>query len=929
MNVLSINDKLLDVKKIFSIFEALQECWQFFLEDLNMIVAKLKYLRKAFFILSGLFFISLLSVAQSEAEVKRELESRGIDTLEEIQAELSKRGMSEADARRQAKLYGLDYDQYLQKYVLNKEATNSSVEPIKKITLDTVDYTAEIQDDKSQIAPTVDVSQKPDDSDGLKYFGYDIFQNNPFSNQQALVGNIDPGYIVGPGDELRVYLWGEAEFQFEGTVDINGNLFMPNVGQVFVSGTTYQNLNIRLKQYLSRFYSGLTKDKIFLDVSLTKLRPIRIMVMGESNNPGSHLINAFATTLNSLYASGGIKTSGSLRDIKVFRNNKFVSTIDLYDYLIKGSISEDLRLMSNDVIFIQSRLNSITLKGEVNRQGIYELKAGEGLVDLLGFAGGLKPTAHTESVTIKRVKSLVGRNRDSAFDREIITIDYGQLLADGVNFRIQDGDEISFGKVLDKFDNLVTVAGSVFRPGEYELSEDMTIRSLIESAGGLRPNTYFEKIDLFRKDRNGDLKFRSLSLSEIINGTINSDLSLQADDSIKVYNDEELKSLETVSIEGFLSEPKSVLWRENLTLYDLIFMSANIEDLEYQNRILTSRADLHRYQAGRTEYQVIPFSLDNVLDKRFNAVLKPKDKVILYSRDINEVLDKYVTIRGAVKNEGRFVLTDSMTVEDLILQAGGFVRTSFKDSVTVSREKFDFTGNQIAELRRVETDLDYLLGLGQKLNTSYFLEHNDNVSVDRIPGSSDQRRISVGGEVKFPGSYYLESKGETLSQAIKKAGGLSPNVYVPGARFYRNGEQLAFSFDQLFIKKNTNHDIILQPNDSIYFPESVYTIKIEGEVVNPSLQKFIANQGVKTYLRNSGGKTKQAKKVYLTQPNGFTKKVGWFSNPKVLDGATISVSAKPPKRERESGKFLENFGTIAAIVSSTLTTIFLVERLGN
>ncbi len=144
-------------------------------------------------------------------------------------------------------------------------------------------------------------------------------------------------------------------------------------------------------------------------MSLTQLRPIRIIVMGESNNPGSHLINAFVTTLNSLYASRGIKTSGSLCDIKVYRNNKFISRVDLYDYLTKGSLSEDLRLMSNDVIFIQGRLNSISVKGEVNKQGIYELKPGEGLVDLISFAGGLKPTAYTESVTIKRIKSLMGR----------------------------------------------------------------------------------------------------------------------------------------------------------------------------------------------------------------------------------------------------------------------------------------------------------------------------------------------------------------------------------------------------------------------------------------------------------------------------------------------------------------------------------------
>ncbi len=874
-----------------------------------------------------LLVLSCSAIGQTEQQIKRELERRGIDTIEEIQSELRKRGMTEEDARRQAKLYGLNYDQYLEKYVLNKKGSTNALEPVQKITLDTIDYTSELKDRERKSAPIIEVSKQTDSENGLTYFGYDIFNNNPFANQQALIGNIDPGYIMGPGDELRVYLWGEAEFQFEGKVDINGNIFIPNVGQVFVSGTSYKNLNERLKQYLSRFYSGLSKNKIFLDVSLTKLRPIRIMIMGESKNPGSQLINAFATTINSLYASGGIKTSGSLREIKVFRNNRFVSTIDLYDYLIKGAVSEDPRLISNDLIFIQGRMNSIVLKGEVNREAIYELKPGEGLMDLIGFAGGLKPTAHTESVTIKRIKPVMNRSGNSPFDREIISINYDDLIAQGINFRLQDGDEIEFKKVLDKYSNMVTVAGSVFRPGEYQLENDMTIRGLIENAGGLRPNTYFDKIDVFRRDQNGDLKFRSLSLVDIVNGKISSDLGLQADDSVKIYNNEELKSLETVSIEGFLSEPKSVLWRDNLSLYDLIFMSANVEDLEYQNRVLTSRADLLRYQAGLTDYQVIPFNLDNVLDKRFNVLLRPKDKVILYSKDIHEVLDKYVTIRGAVKNEGRFLLTDEMTVEDLILQAGGFVRTSFRDSVTISREQFDFTGNQIAKVVKVKTDMQYLLGLNAKREDNYYLEHNDFVTVDQIPGASQQRQISVGGEIKFPGKYYLESKGEHLSRIIARAGGISKNAYIPGAKLYRNGEQLSFSFEKLINQNDLSHDIVMQPNDSIYFPEAVYTVKVEGEVSNPSLQKYVPNQGVKAYLRNSGGKTRQGRKVYLTQPNGFTRRIGWLSNPKVLDGSVITVVPKPPKKEREPGKFLESFGTLAAIVSSALTTIVLAKRL--
>ena len=223
--------------------------------------------------------------AQSEQQVKQELEKRGIDTQAEILAELRKRGMSEDDARRQARLYGLDYDEYIKKYISGKEDQKSTPESIQRIERDTIDYNVNQKDNVTQTAQTIEVEKS---ESGLNYFGYNIFNNNPFANEQALVGNIDPGYLIGPGDELRVYLWGEAEFQFEGKVDINGNLFIPNVGQVFVAGTSYEALNVRMKEFLSKFYSGLKKDppKIFLDVSLTKLRPIRIVVMGESKNPG-------------------------------------------------------------------------------------------------------------------------------------------------------------------------------------------------------------------------------------------------------------------------------------------------------------------------------------------------------------------------------------------------------------------------------------------------------------------------------------------------------------------------------------------------------------------------------------------------------------------------------------------------------------------
>ncbi len=866
-------------------------------------------------------------MGQTEEQISRELDKRGITTLEQIQAELRKRGMTEADARRQARLYGLDYDEYIRRYITNQQDT-TIIRPqsLQSISIDSTRYTLEVPNPTPEVIPTVNT---PAANDVLPYFGYDIFNNNPFADQKSLIGNIDPGYLIGPGDELRVYLWGEAEFQFEGVVDINGNLFIPNVGQVFVAGSSYENLNTRMRQYLSRFYVGLTSSpaKVFLDVSLTKLRPIRLVVMGESNRPGSHMINAFATTLNALYVSGGIKTSGSLRVIKVFRNNKEVSTIDLYDYLTKGALSEDVRLVSNDVVFIPSRLNSVTIAGEVNKAGVFELKSNEGLIDIIGFAGGLKATAYSKAITIRRIRS-IGQRNGGSFDREILTLDYDEMIEKGENFKLQNGDEIFFSKVLDQYSNLVTASGSVFRPGNYEMKPGSKVKDLIDRAGGLRPNTYLNKADLFRKDQNGDLKFRTFSLNTILDNESSIDnISLQANDSLRLYNEDELKSLETVSIEGFVSEPKTILWRDSLTLYDLIFMSSNVEDLEYNNRVLTSRADLLRYNDGSNSYDVTPFNLDEVLDGRYNDELRPKDRVILYSKDITETLDKYVFLIGAVKREGRYLMTDSMTVEDLIAQAGGFVRTSYRDSASVTREKFDFEGNEISDVFRISLDQDYMIGVNSSPSSDFLLQHNDRVVVNFIPGSSNSRVVTLEGEVKFPGNYFLESKGEQLSQVVERAGGFSPNVNLDGAKLYRSGQLLALDFNKLFADKNRNFDIILLDGDRIVFPESEFTISVEGEVSNPSLQKFNGGDRVRSYLKNAGGKTKNGRRIFLTDANGFTRRIGFLSNPHVKDGSIITVASKPVREKPEPGKFLENFGTIAAIVSSTLTTIFLIDRL--
>ena len=296
---------------------------------------------------------------------------------------------------------------YLKKYILKKENSSeiNAVEYFDTTTVSELDYTFVIE--------TTDTLFVKDSTIDLPYFGYEIFIN--FANKDYLVGNIDENYILGPGDEIRIYVWGAHAYQAQVRIDLNGNIALPENGVFFASGYTFSTLKSKLKDFLGKSYSGLSSSpqKAFIDVSLTQLRPVSITVLGEANTPGPHLVNGFATVLNALYAAGGVKTSGSLRNISVYRNNKLLKTIDVYNYITAGALDEDVRLMNNDVVFIPSRQSSIELNGQVQKSGIFELKDGEGLRQLLDFAGGLLPNASAKNISIQRIKPLEEFRRSS------------------------------------------------------------------------------------------------------------------------------------------------------------------------------------------------------------------------------------------------------------------------------------------------------------------------------------------------------------------------------------------------------------------------------------------------------------------------------------------------------------------------------------
>ena len=556
-----------------------------------------KFLPYTFVIISFLF--STISFSQTEQDVISEANRLEINSREKAISELASRGISESQAKEMAQLRGIDFDSFLDNYLKNNNAGSKAA----KATVSN-DVVTDLKVTSAPLVVSVPTPPKVVVENDIKnYFGYDIFVNNPFGQKEYLVGNIDEGYILAPGDELRITVFGDNNLEFVSKIDLNGNISFPNLGVFFAAGNSFATVKNRLKVFLGKYYSGLlsSPNRTFLDVSLTQIRPVKVSVLGNVTTPGPHLVNGMATVLNALYASGGISTSGTLRDVKVYRNNKLIKTIDLYDYITQGNIDQDIRLANNDVLFVGPRISSVTLQGEVKKAAIYEIKEGETLEDLFKYSGGLSAVASTNAVNVSRIKPFKDRNQELVFDRFLTTVNYSNQNSKG--FVLTDGDVVTVQEILTKQKNKVFIEGNVNAPGSYALDIYKDLKTLINTgAKGVSINTYFQKLDINSEDSQGNLSFKTYNLSSVLNDKVT--VALQENDRIKIYSLEEVRGEQTVTISGFVSEPKTVFWSENLSIFDLIFQSVSYDELEFQSKVLTSRLDLKRFdeQTGLYNY---------------------------------------------------------------------------------------------------------------------------------------------------------------------------------------------------------------------------------------------------------------------------------------------------------------------------------------
>ena len=438
--------------------------------------------------------------------------------------------------------------------------------------------------------------------------------------------------------------------------------------------------------------------------------------------------------------------------------------------------------------------------------------------------------ASLNNVNISRIKPFKDRKQELVFDRFLTTINYASIQKNAQkDFQLTDGDLVSVQEILATQKNKVFIEGNVNAPGSYALDVFKDLKTLINSgAKGVLPNTYMQKLDLKKEDDKGNLSFKTYNLSSVLEGQIK--VSLEENDQVKIYALAEVEGDKTVSISGYGVGAKTVIIRENLSLFDLIFQSVSYEELDFQSKVLTSRLDLMRFDEQTGLYNLSQYSLDRLEDLK-TTYLMPKDEVVLYTKSVTQDITPTFKVLGAVVSPGAFSLGNTLYVEDAILMAGGFLDEAEKTVINVNRLDRDLEKGTYSKLETYELDMEYLLGLKNKPSNPFILQNKDIITVFAPIRAKFQPTVSVQGEVKFPRDIILENDQAGIRKIIEIAGGLTNNSNLESSYILRDKLKVFFNVQKL----NSNKQLLLLDGDVLVIGSKLASIKTSGGVANPSI----------------------------------------------------------------------------------------------
>jgi len=690
-----------------------------------------------------------------------------------------------------------------------------------------------------------------------KIFGADLFKNSKLTFEPNLSIATPKNYVIGPNDELLIDIYGNSEASYNLKVSPDGNINVEYAGIIPVAGLTIEAATSRIRSRLSSVYNGLRNGSTSLNISLGSIRSIKVILTGEIVKPGTYTLPSLANVFNALYSSGGPTENGSFRVIELIRGGKKIATLDIYDFLMKGEMSDNLRLQDQDILRVPVYQSRIEIVGEVKRPGIFELRSGESFKDLLNFAGDF-----TENAFRTRVKVL--KNTD--IERKIADISSDKYS----EYQPNTGDKYFVDRVLERFVNRVIIEGAVFRPGSYELEQGLTLTQLLNKAEGLKEDAFRQRAYITRLKPDNQTELISVDLEGMLNGSVK-DIPLLREDVMSVSS-----------------------------IFDL-----------------------------REEYKV--------------------------------------SIDGEVREPGEFDFAEKMTLEELILKAGGFTEGATSQRVEISRRvrNSNSTTADAITAQVFQVDIDKNLNFSKP---KFELEPFDIISVRSSIGYEVQRQVKVEGEVLYPGMYTITSKDERVSDLLKRTGGLTALAYVKGASLKREGpaklnnknainesevEQnkiaqlqrlqenvkdttdikvkedvlknvyVGIKLDKILENPGTQADLILEEGDILRIPKQLQTVKVNGEVLYPVTTIFNQSRGFKYYISQGGGFSNKSlkRRSYVIYANGSVKstsKIFLFNSyPSIEPGAEIFVPLKEDKRQLSAGEIVgisSGLGSLAIII---------------
>lgn len=689
---------------------------------------------------------------------------------------------------------------------------------------------------------------QPEEEDPTEQiFGHNLFDNPNLTFEPNINVATPSSYSLGPGDEVIIDVWGASETTIRQVISPEGSILVNSLGPIYLSGKTVAEANDFVKQELAKIYSGITGDAptTYVKLTLGEIRTIQVSVMGEVNVPGTYTLSSFASVFHALYYAGGVNDIGTLRSVRVVREGNTIAELDIYEYIMRGQIDDNIRLQDGDVILVNPYISLVRVFGKVKRPMYYEMKKDESVGMLLKYAGGFTGDAYKRAVRLVR---RTGR------EHEIFNV----TEANFSSFLMEDGDAVTVDSVLNRFVNRIELRGAVYRPGIYQLDERVnTVKTLIQEAEGVLGDAFLNRAILDRENEDLTHEMLQVDVKGILNGTV-PDIPLQKNDVLYIPSIHDLREEQTVAIHGEVADP------------------------------------------------------------------------------------------------GTYLYSEEMTVEDLVIQAGGLLEAAATVKVEVARRVKSPRSEDFSESVGQSFSFDLkdglLVGNGSE---EFHLMPFDEVYIRRSPAYYEQRNVTVAGEVLFSGNYALSKKNERLSDLVRKAGGVTPAAYVRGARLVRtmtedevrrseNTRQIITMGDSITMSKlnlsnvysvgidlekalanpGSQYDMVLRENDILYVPEYVSTVKINGAVMYPNTVLYKKGENLRYYINQAGGYGNRAKKrkAYVVYMNGTVARLRARSSKAIEPGCEIIVPAKDPSK-RMSAAEMVTMGTSMASLATMIATL--------